>query len=174
MGKIITVFGSSQPKPGEEEYETAYKLGRMLGEAGLSVCTGGYHGIMDAVSKGVVEAGQKALGVTVNSFKSVPSSYLTEEIVCDTLFERISRLVDIGDAYIVLKGGTGTLLELSVVWEYMNKNLLDRKPVACEGEMWEPLVKLIDERMLFENREQNLVSLFRTIENCAEYIINSV
>ncbi|MCK5457105.1 MAG: LOG family protein, partial [Melioribacteraceae bacterium] len=46
MSKTVTIFGSSKPLPGEEEYETAYQLGKLFGESGFSVCTGGYQGIM--------------------------------------------------------------------------------------------------------------------------------
>jgi predicted Rossmann-fold nucleotide-binding protein len=45
---------------------------------------------------------------------------VTKEIVCDTLFERIDKLIEIGDGFVVLQGGTGTLLELAAVWEYFN------------------------------------------------------
>lgn len=174
MSSIVTIFGSSQPKPGDEEYESAYKLGQLLGAAGLSVCTGGYQGTMDAVSKGATEYGRKAIGITVDLFNTIPSSYLTEEIECHTLFERIQKLVAVGDAFIILRGGTGTLLELAVVWEYMNKKLLDHKPVACHGAMWKPLLELVDERMLFENREAGLVVHYDSIEACADYIIKNI
>ncbi|MCB9247843.1 MAG: hypothetical protein H6613_04515 [Ignavibacteriales bacterium] len=53
--KTVTVFGSSMPKPGEEEYENAYLIGKLLAQKGFNVCTGGAQGIMDAVSKGAVE-----------------------------------------------------------------------------------------------------------------------
>ncbi len=71
--KIITVFGSALPKPTDEEYLTAYKLGRLIGEANLGVCSGGYGGIMEAVSKGCTEAGGEAIGVTVKSFRRSPN-----------------------------------------------------------------------------------------------------
>lgn len=174
MSKVVTVFGSSQPIIGEEEYESAYELGRLLGQAGLSVCTGGYQGTMDAVSRGVSKSGQKAIGITVDLFNATPSKYLTEEIECHTLFERIQKLVDTGDAYIILRGGTGTLLELAVVWEYMNKSLIDHKPVVCHGAMWKPLLELVDSRMKFESRETGLVTLCDSIRECAEYVIKKI
>ncbi|MBN1301488.1 MAG: LOG family protein [Melioribacteraceae bacterium] len=174
MKKIVTVFGSSQPVPGDEEYETAYGLGLLLGEAGLSVCTGGYQGIMDAVSKGAAEKGQEAIGITVDLFNAVPSRYLTKNIECHSLFERIQKLIESGDAYIILRGGTGTLVELSIAWEMVNKRLIKKKPVACHGSMWEPLINLMDKRMKMENRETGLVAYFESIDRCVEYIISSI
>ena len=174
LSKTVTIFGSSKPLPGDGEYEKAYNLGRLIGEAGLNICSGGFQGIMDAVSKGAHEAGTKAIGITVNLYNAKPSKYLSEEIVCDTLFNRLENLINKGDAYIVLPGGTGTLLELSLVWEYFNKGITPLKPFACLGEMWDKLSKLIDERMEFENRQKGLIKSFEKIENCADYIISSL
>lgn len=174
MERIITVFGSSKPKPGEEEYETAYQLGKILGKNSFNVCTGGYQGVMDAVSKGASEMGSKAIGVTVNIFNAKVSSYIHEEIRCSSLFERIEKLVELGDAYIILRGGTGTLVELSIVWEMFNKNLMTEKPIACHGKIWKDIVHIIDERMKFENRNHGFIFLTENIEECAEYIIRHV
>ncbi|MBU2491473.1 MAG: LOG family protein [Bacteroidetes bacterium] len=171
MNKTVTIFGSSKPLPGETEYLSAYKLGKILGEAGLNICSGGFQGIMDAVSKGAYDSGSKAIGITVNLYNAVPSKYLSEEIKCDTLFSRLEKLVDKGDAYIILPGGTGTLLELSLVWEYFNKGITQIKPCVCVGNMWNSISKVIDERMDFEKRETGLVKSFMNIEECSEYII---
>ena len=105
--KFVTVFGSSIPSPGEEEYEVAYQLGKMIGEANLNVCTGGFQGIMDAVSKGCTEFDKEAIGVTLDIYNVQASKYLTKEIKCHTLFERLTNLLEIGDAFVILQGGTG-------------------------------------------------------------------
>ncbi|NOX66394.1 MAG: LOG family protein [Chlorobi bacterium] len=170
MSRTVTVFGSSQPLSGEEEYEAAYKLGRLLGESGFSVCTGGYQGIMDAVSKGASEFNVDVIGVTVDLFSAVPSKHLTSQIHCNSLFERIEKLIEIGDAYIILRGGTGTLVELSISWELMNKNLIQHKPIACHGEMWQKIIQPMEERIEYEKRETGLVQCFDSIEECFGYI----
>lgn len=162
------------PKPGDEEYETAYKLGKLLGENGLNVCTGGYQGIMDAVSKGAAEKGAAPIGVTVDIFHAKVSEHLSKEIECPTLFDRIQKLVELGDAYIILRGGTGTLVELSIVWEMFNKNLMPEKPIACHGNMWNKLVETLNERMKFEGRKYGFVYMGETIEDCANYIIEKL
>lgn len=172
MRKIVTVFGSSVPRPGEEEYETAYSLGFMLGKKGFNVCTGGYQGIMDAVSKGAREAGTDAIGITVDVFGAAASAHLTEEIKTESLLERIEYLVKHGDAYIILPGGTGTLVELAVVWEMMNKKIIKEKPAACFGKMWKPMLEAIEKRILFEKRKPGLVRYFDSIEDCGKYIFD--
>ncbi|MFC2133451.1 LOG family protein [Bacteroidota bacterium] len=168
--RTVTVFGSSIPRPGDPEFETAYNLGKALGKKNISVCSGGYQGIMDAVSKGASETGAEAIGITVNIYNSKPSRYLTKQIDCDSLFERIDKLIEIGDGYIILSGGTGTLLELSVVWEYLNKGLLEEKPFAVHGEMWETIINKMEERIVTEKRKTGLINYFDNIEALVKFI----
>lgn len=158
------------PNEGDEEFSIAYNLGSLLAKNNFDVCTGGFQGIMNAVSKGAAENGAEAIGVTVNLWRAKPSKYLTKNVECNTLFERIFKLVELGDAYVVLRGGTGTLLELSVVWEYMNKNMLEVRPIVCHSYMWESLVKIIDDQLERENRATNLVKCFDNVEEIARYL----
>jgi len=174
MRKTVTVFGSSIPRPGDAEYESAFRLGSLLGKNNLNVCTGGFQGIMDAVSKGAVEAGTEAIGVTVDLFNAMPSKYLSTEIKCGSLFERLTKLVELGDAYIILNGGTGTLLELSLVWESINKNLIKEKPCASVGTMWTDIVNSMEKQIVKEKRKTELVKCYDDVETCAEYIIKSL
>ena len=164
--KIVTVFGSSLPKPGDLEYETAFELGKQLALNGFDVCSGGFQGIMDAVSKGATSEKGKAIGITVDLFDAEPSKYLTTEIKCNTLFERIDKLITSGDAYIVLPGGTGTLVELSLVWEMMNKNMISNRPIICYGEMWKSIVNAMEERTKLEGRKTGLVKCVESVQEC--------
>jgi uncharacterized protein (TIGR00730 family) len=170
----ITVFGSSFPNPGDKEYEDAFKLGQLLGENDFNVCSGGYQGIMDAVSKGVREKGGEAIGVTVETFNAKPSEHLTEIIECDSLFERIKTLVTIADGFVILNGGTGTLLELAVIWEYFNKELIKPRPAVAHGKMWNNIITEMENRIAVEKRKLGLIKTCDTIEGCVETIIKLV
>ena len=170
MKKIITVFGSSKPVNNEEQYLTAYNLGKQLALNGFDICTGGFNGIMEAASKGAVEGGSDAIGVTVNLWNGRTNKYVTKEIVCDTLFERIDKLIEIGDGFVVLQGGTGTLLELAAVWEYFNKGLLDQKPIACHSKIWKVIVSEMNQQMKLEGRNFEMVKAFDSTEEIANYL----
>lgn len=174
MNKQVTIFGSSVPLSGEEQYEHAYKLGAMLGSHGLTVCSGGNLGTMEAVSRGAVENGGGACGITLKNKWDNHNKYLTEHIVCDTLFERITKLIINSDAYIILQGGTGTLLELAAVWEFMNKEMLPVKPAACHGKIWKPVIEVMEAQLSIEKRKTGLIQYFESIEECGNYIINSL
>lgn len=169
--KFVTVFGSSIPKPGDDEYETAYRLGKKLAANNLNVCSGGFQGIMDAVSKGAVENGAESIGVTLDIYNFAASKHLTSQIETHSLFERLTKLVDIGDAFIVLQGGTGTLLEFSLVWEYMNKGMIPQKPIACHSSLWNEITTIMEKQIVKEKRKTGLVKCFQSIDECAEFII---
>ena len=66
----MTIFGSSKPIEGEDEYEFARKLGYELGKIGFTICNGGYGGTMEATSRGAKEAGARTIGVTVSTFRA--------------------------------------------------------------------------------------------------------
>lgn len=172
--KFVTIFGSSIPRPGDAEYETAFQLGKRFAENEINVCSGGFQGIMDAVSKGAVENGAQAIGVTLDLYNSMPSRYLTKEIRCNSLFERLNNLLEIGNAFVVLQGGTGTLLELALVWEFMNKGLMNEKPFVCHNSMWKSIVEIMEKQILKEKRKTGLIKCFDDVNDCADFIISKL
>jgi uncharacterized protein (TIGR00730 family) len=143
--KIIAIFGTGRAKPGDTAYTLACKTGKLLAQAGFTIANGGYGGTMLAAAKGAAEAGGKIIGVTCSAFKgSKANEYISREIVTDSLDERLDMLLKLGQAYVVLPGGTGTLLELAKVWELKNKGFPEAdKPIILVGEFWRPLLDTI-------------------------------
>ena len=43
----------------------------------------------------------------------------------------------------VCPGGTGTLVELSIVWEMINKGVMRKKPVVSLGSFWAPVIECV-------------------------------
>lgn len=142
---VVSVFGTGRAQPGAPAYELAEQVGRALAQAGFVLANGGYRGTMHAAAKGAAQAGGTVIGVTCSAFKnSVANEYITREVTTCSLEERLNTLVRIGQAYVVLPGGTGTLLELALVWELKNKRFLDQgKPIVLAGAFWRPLVDLV-------------------------------
>lgn len=143
--KIITVFGTGKAQPEDSVFELAQDLGRLLAENGFTIANGGYGGTMLAAGKGAAEAGGKVIGVTCRAFqRGKANEYVTEEVQTDTLAERLAKLIELGDAFLVLPGGTGTLLELADVWEHKNKGFPNAdKPIILVGAFWEPLLRMM-------------------------------
>ena len=143
--KIISLFGTSKAKEGDYAFKIAEETGKILAQAGFTIANGGYGGTMLAAAKRAAEAGGEIIGVTCSAFKnSKANQYITREIVTASLDERLDTLIKLGQGYIVLPGGTGTLLELAKVWELKNKGFLEKdKTIILIGEFWKPLVELL-------------------------------
>lgn len=143
--KIVSIFGTSKASENDEVFEFAHQVGKGLAENGFVVANGDYGGTMLASAKGAREAGGEVVGVTCSAFgRGGANEYVSREIVTGCLAERLEKLVTIGDGYVVLAGGTGTLLELAEVWELKNKGFAEAdKPIIIAGTFWEGLVGLM-------------------------------
>ena len=95
---------------------------------------------MEAVSRGASEAGGRVLAVTARVFGRGANRWVAEEAVVETWRERLFGLIELGDAYVALPGGTGTLAEIAVVWEMLNKRILTTRPFVLLGDFWRPVL----------------------------------
>jgi uncharacterized protein (TIGR00730 family) len=140
----ITIFGGSQPKPGEAAYTQAFQLGRMLGAAGHTVLTGGYIGTMEAVSRGAAEAGGHVIGVTcaeIEAWRPVrPNAWVQEEMRYPTIRQRLFALIELCDAALALPGGVGTLTEVSAMWTHLLSGAIAPRPLILIGAEWQSLI----------------------------------
>jgi uncharacterized protein (TIGR00730 family) len=173
--KVVTVFGSSRPVAGDAGYEEARALGRALAGRGFVVCTGGYGGVMEAASRGAKEAGGRTVGVTAEFFKTKANAWVDEEIRMKAWQDRLFELVRRGKGNDACKGGTGTLVELAVVWEMLNKGVMRGKPFVVLGEFWRPILDRVREVELghpssWGETSNRLIHLAATPEEAAQYL----
>lgn len=136
MEKIITAFGSGLVLPHSSLYIEIEQIGRLLAENKFTVCSGGYYGIMKAISKGAKAANGKTYGITLSGSVSDKNKYIDEETKMPNLMERFAELIALGDAFIIFKGGTGTLSEISLTLEFMNKKAMKEKPLIFYTSFW--------------------------------------
>jgi uncharacterized protein (TIGR00730 family) len=149
--RVITVFGSSRPREGDTTYIEAMALGAALAESGFIVCSGGYAGVMEAVSRGAKDAGGRTLAVTAKFFAAKANRWVDDEIRVQTWQDRLFELIRRGHGFIACTGGTGTLVELAVVWEMLNKGVMKKKPLVVLGEFWQPVIERVREVELAHN-----------------------
>ena len=146
----VTIFGSSLPEEGSPAYMDALRLGRLCAESGFTVCNGGYAGLMEASARGAHEAGGFTVGVTCDVWPLQANRWIAEEVRTHSYPERLMTLVERGDAYLVLPGGTGTLVELALSWELMNKSILastvgGRRPLLVWAPYWRPVIECLNQ-----------------------------
>jgi uncharacterized protein (TIGR00730 family) len=177
--KIITVFGSSHPRPGEPDYEQARLLGSRLAARGFQVCTGGYSGVTEAASRGAKEAGGRTLAVTAKFFRSGTNVWVDKEYAVDTWQERLFELIRLGHGFVACRGGTGTLAELAVVWEMLNKGVMSDKPFVALGDFWTPILERVREVELGRSARRGeaasrLIHVVSTPEEAADLLAGAL
>lgn len=133
MRKVIAVFGSGSVRESSGAWKIAYETGRLIAASGFCLLNGGYGGVMLASAKGAKEGGGETIGVTTAKFGSQKANrWIDREIRTAAWHSRLYKLVAASDGCVALDGGTGTLVELFVYWEMVNKGLHE-KPVVILG-----------------------------------------
>jgi uncharacterized protein (TIGR00730 family) len=160
MTPIISVFGSGRCGTADEAYRLARDLGAALARAGFTVASGGYGGVMEAVSRGAADAGGQVLGVVSSIFSGKANKWVGETIVVPKWEDRLLKLIALGNGCVALPGGTGTLVELSVAWEMVHKRVIPKKPIVVLGQFWRPLVAHIESA---DNETRGIVRVANTV-----------
>ena len=168
--RIITIFGGSKCREGDLEFGQALRLGALLANAGYTVCTGGYAGVMEAASRGAHEQGGRVLGITMNQFKSEPNRYLTEKVPSEHFYERLQRLITRSVGYIALRGGMGTVTEISLVWNKLQTRVLDPRPLVLLGDCWPPVVKEWQRNLAVNDTDVQILDFANTPEEALAII----
>jgi hypothetical protein len=137
---VVSVFGSATVEAGTPPYLEGLRLGAALARAGHAVATGGYCGLMEAVSRGAAEAGGHVLGFTCDRLEAWrpvrPNAWISEEVRSATLRQRLTGLIQAGSALVALEGGVGTLAEIAVTWSMLQTGELSPRPLILVGEAW--------------------------------------
>src|SRR5205807_4298571 len=162
--RIVTIFGGSKCRESDLEYAQALRVGEMLADAGFTICTGGYAGVMEAASRGAHERGGRVIGITMNQFKSEPNRYLTEKIPSEHFYERLQRLIVQSVGYIALRGGMGTVTEISLVWNKMQTRVLDPRPLVLLGDCLPPVVEAWQKHLAVSDSDVQMLSFANTAE----------
>lgn len=139
--KIVTIFGGAKCSEADGEYVQARRVGQLLAEAGFTICTGGYLGVMEAASRGAHERGGRVLGIVMNQFKAEPNRYLTDKVATPHFYERLQLLITRSVGFIAIRGGMGTVTELSLVWNKIQTRVIGPRPLVLLGDCWPPIVR---------------------------------
>ena len=127
----ITVYLAANPGNDPDVMRATEELGTWIGDSGNTLVYGGSKvGLMGVVAQSVLDAGGKAIGVEPQFFidECLQLDDLTELIVTDDMATRKAKMIELGDAFIALPGGNGTLEEIS---EVMSMVSLDHTSAPC-------------------------------------------
>lgn len=144
--KTVSCLGFADAQPDDPLFKEAYDVGKALAEAGYVVANGGGPGVMRATTEGAKAGGGKAIGVTfypkdVANFEGRDkNNNFDEEIKTDNYLERTLKLLEVGQAYVIFKGGTGTISEFGMAWGLARLYFGHHKPLVLYGKFWENIL----------------------------------
>jgi uncharacterized protein (TIGR00725 family) len=171
MERIVTIFGGSKCGEGSEEYRQAQRVGELLAEAGFVICTGGYLGVMEAASRGAHEKGGRVLGIVMNQFKAEPNRYLTDKVATAHFYERLQHLITRSIGFIALRGGMGTVTEVSLVWNKLQTRVIEPRPLVLLGDCWPPVVAAWRQHLVVTEADASVLDFAQTPEEAVSIIM---
>lgn len=149
----VTIFGSARLQPGTMPYEAVKHLAAELTRMGCDIVTGGGPGLMQAANEGAAsvegESKGRSVGIRVDlPFEQDVNPFVGEVYDHPSFFSRLHQFVIMSDAFVVVPGGVGTLLEMSLVWQLLQVRKLYNTPFVLIGRMWTELVEWARANML--------------------------
>ncbi|MGD2077762.1 MAG: TIGR00730 family Rossman fold protein [Chloroflexota bacterium] len=152
LGPAVTIFGSARVKPGNEQYEAAVEVARLLGEAGLTVITGGGPGIMEAGNKGARQAGALSVGLNIElPFEQGVNDYVDLPLEFHYFFVRKTMFLKYAQGFVIFPGGFGTMDELFEALTLIQTGKVRNFPVVLyDSSYWGGLIQWLRDVMLAE------------------------
>ena len=154
LGPAVTLFGSARTKPEEQQYKDAVEVARLLGEAGLTIITGGGPGMMQAGNEGARLAGAKSIGLNIElPFEQGSNPYVDVPIDFNYFFVRKTMFVKYAQAFVIYPGGFGTLDELFEALTLIQTGKVKNFPVVLfDSSYWGGLVDWLKNTMLDQGK----------------------
>src|SRR6516164_8735092 len=142
----VTIFGSARAKPGSYVYDEVKRVASALAGMGCDIITGGGPGLMQAANEGAAAANapqrNRSVGTRVElPFEQEVNPFVEQAFEHRTFFTRLHHFVLTSDAFVVVPGGIGTVLELMMVWQLLQVRHVEDVPLILVGKMWPGLVE---------------------------------
>lgn len=149
----VTIFGSARIRPGDPLYADVRQLAAALAALGCDIVTGGGPGVMQAANEGerLGDAANRteSIGLRVElAFEQEANPFIDKLYHHRTFFSRLHHFVRLSSAFVVVPGGIGTALELTMIWQLLQVRHMNQTPLVFVGEMWRDLVEWARRHML--------------------------
>jgi uncharacterized protein (TIGR00730 family) len=172
----VAIFGSARAEPGTFVYEEVKRASAAFAAMGCDIVTGGGPGLMQAANEGATSAGGRlgSMGIRVElPFEQDVNPFVEQAFEHKTFFTRLHHFVIASDAFVVVPGGIGTVLEMLMIWQLLQVRHVDNVPLILVGKMWKGLVdwastSMLDPRLRLANPED--LTIPRCIETADEAI----
>lgn len=172
--KTVTCLGFADARPEDLLFKEAYDVGKILAENKYVVANGGGPGVMRASTEGAKSVGGKVIGVTfypkdVANFEGRDkNNKIDEEIKTENYLARTMKLLEVGQAYVIFRGGTGTISEFGMAWGLARLYFGHHKPLILYGKFWESIIAAFISHMRMRPEEFQVYRIVRTPKEVIE------
>jgi len=173
MTKIKNVVVFSGSSEGNGVYaKLAGELGKILAQNDYAVANGGGPGLMELVAKSAFENNGKVIGIHYATEGRKQSKYNTETVSYEELGPRQQKLMSLGDAFVVLPGGLGTLYELVeiIVKKYIGEIHKNVPIIVVSSEYWKPFNELINKQIQKQFMTNKVPDSFKVVDTPEEVL----
>ncbi len=174
--KNIAFFGDANISPSDETYKAAFDVAELLACQGYAIVDGGGPGVMEAATGGAEKCNGKTISVTFDPVNApgfegkYVKNVTDEEIVTTNYIERMFKLMEYGDVFIVFKGGSGTMSEFGTAWVLAKLYYGHHKPFILYGDFWVEIIDAIRKNMNIDAKEYSVFEICRTKEEVLKTI----
>lgn len=164
----ISFFGCACGQPGDAQYDGALAVAKLVAASGRRVVNGGGPGVMLAATQGANAGGGKTTVVyyrpeLATMFKGeVAANYADETFEESNYVMRTKKLLELGNAYIIFNGGTGTISEFAMAWGLARLYFGHHRPLILYGEFWQEVTDAFKKNMLVRPEEYEVFTIART------------
>jgi uncharacterized protein (TIGR00730 family) len=147
----VAIFGSARAKHGTFAYDEVKRVAAALTQMGCEIVTGGGPGLMQAANEGAASVGipERSTGIRVDlPFEQEVNPFVEQAFEHKTFFTRLHHFVIASDAFVVVPGGIGTVLEMLMIWQLLQVRHVREVPLVLVGKMWPGLVEWAKQSML--------------------------
>lgn len=172
----VAFFGYADAKPKSRLYGEVFDTAKLLAENDFTVVNGGGPGVMDASTKGA-EAGEGDTVAVTFYPEDAPgfegryvANVVDREIVTGNYVERMFKLMEVADIFIIFKGGTGTISEFGTAWALARLYIGHHKPFILYGEFWKEVMEMFAKNFFMRGDEESLYRIVNSPEKTKEVI----
>ena len=147
----VAIFGSARAKPDTPVYDDVKRVAFALATLGCDIVTGGGPGLMQAANEGAASTGlpERSYGINIDlPFEQDVNPFVEHAFEHKTFFTRLHQFVIMSDAFVVVPGGIGTVLETVMIWQLLQVHQVSDVPLILVGKMWRGLVDWASASML--------------------------
>jgi len=166
--KNIAFFGDANISETDETYTQAFEVAEALAKEGYVIVNGGGPGVMEAATSGAVKGGGKTVSVTFDPIGAVgyEGRYLKNvtdtEVVTTNYIERMFKLLEYGDIFIIFKGGSGTVSEFGTSWVLAKLYFGRQKPIILYGHFWAEILDVLRKNLNIDSTEMSIFEICST------------